>query len=357
GGKVQQLPVPESIASTLEGAANPLAESLTTLSRECWERGRTLSKLALKKLFEMPGEAYHDWNSRLPGYVEPHAEIAMPFTTAADLRQSLARAIDLREALRAEMIARQEEMDWLVYEAYGLISNPKPRLEAKDLSLAREHRPFVLWAEAEGDFDRAVESIPDGWSADRKKLWKARLELIRDDEHIRRIEQPVYKRRWDEQWKVGNRWQCGRAAYDQEFIDAFTWWLSEKAEWWLEKRKRDGTALEEWTDDIWDDERIQAAWAVAAEAIHRLELWKREQKEKQTGRPPMLDASFAAFSKFFKQTVKEQTVPEGIPFAVPYEKIQSGVSAQVKKIRGKLNVPRERFRLTAEGLYRVAEAP
>lgn len=30
--------------------------------------------------------------------------------------------------------------------------------------------------------------------------------VIRDNEHIRRIEQPVYKRRWDEQWKVSNRW-------------------------------------------------------------------------------------------------------------------------------------------------------
>ena len=37
---------------------------------------------------------------------------------------------------------------------------------------------------------------------------------------IRRIEQPVYKRRWDEQWKVGNRWQSGQPAYDAEFIEA-----------------------------------------------------------------------------------------------------------------------------------------
>jgi hypothetical protein len=89
--------------------------------------------------------------------------------------------------------------------------------------------------------------IPDDWSDERKQLWKARLELIRDNEHIRRIEQPVYKRRWDEQWKVGARWQCGQPAYDQEFIDAFTWWLSEKAEWWLEKKARDGVArLDQW---------------------------------------------------------------------------------------------------------------
>jgi hypothetical protein len=60
------------------------------------------------------------------------------------------------------------------------------------------------------------------------------------------------------------------------------------------------------------------------------------------------------FSKFFKSLVKEETVPAGIPFGVAYKKLKQSVSAQVKKIRGKLNVPRERFWLTAEGLYQVA---
>ncbi|MEW6209199.1 MAG: hypothetical protein AB1631_12585 [Acidobacteriota bacterium] len=350
GGKVQQLPVPELIASALEGKTNPLAEAMADLSRECWERGRELSTLALKKLFEMAGEAYHEWNSSLPGWVAPHEAIAKPFHSADQLRKILTRAIELREYLRAEMIARQEEMDWLAYQAYGLI---KQADSLRQYRLSREHRPFVLWAEAEGDFDRAVDLIPADWPDEQKRLWRARLEIIRDNEHIRRIEQPVYKRRWDEQWKVGNRWQCGQSAYDQEFIDAFEWWLSEKAEWWLEKHSP--ASLDQWTVAVWGDDRVQAAWPVAAEAIHRLELWKREQKVKPTGRLPVLESSFAAFAKFFKATVKEQTVPEGIPFAVPYEKIKGGVSAQVKKIRGKLNVPRERFHITAEGFYRVAQ--
>ena len=44
-----------------------LADHLTRLSRETWERGRVLPSLALRKLFEQSGEAYHDWNSSLPG--------------------------------------------------------------------------------------------------------------------------------------------------------------------------------------------------------------------------------------------------------------------------------------------------
>jgi hypothetical protein len=39
---------------------------------------------------------------------------------------------------------------------------------------------------------------------------------------------------------------------------------------------------------------------------------------------------------------------------VSYDKLKQTISAQVKKIRGKLNVPRERFWQTADGLYQVA---
>jgi hypothetical protein len=251
------------------------------------------------------------------------------------------------------MIALQEEMDWLVYVAYGLIpggtrsvmaATPDPdATERTDAdmtkhvppALMREQRPFVLWAKADGDFGKAVGLIPGDWPDDRQALWRARLEAIRDSEHIRRIEQPVYKRRWDEQWKVGNRWQCGQVAYDAEFVDAFDWWLSEKAEWWLEKKKNGGpVALDQWTAALQQDPRVQAAWGVAREALER--LGKR-----------------ADFDRYFSALVKEQTVPDDIPAAVPWDELEKKrkIPAAVKRIRGKLNVPRERFRVTASGGY------
>jgi hypothetical protein len=248
------------------------------------------------------------------------------------------------------MIALQEEMDWLVYEASGLATDMSWQVEPYPLQ--REQRPFQLWAKSQGDFERAVVLIPPSWPEERRQLWRNRLELIRDNERIRRIEQPVYKRRWKEQWKVGNHWQCGEPAYDAEFIDAFSWWLSEKAEWWLEQRG-EPISFDKWEGALWKDTRIQAAWPVIAEAQHRLQLWKNEQK-KVSGRTPVVDPSHAAFTKFFKALVKEQTVPEGIPFGIPFDKLKTKVSAQVKSIRGKLNVPRERFNVTEGGLYRVA---
>jgi hypothetical protein len=78
---------------------------------------------------------------------------------------------------------------------------------------------------------------------------------------------------------------------------------------------------------------VRAAWQVAAEVKHRLEQWKQEQAEAAPGKTTAIDPSAAAFGRFFKVRV----------------------SAQVKRIRGKLNVPRERFWLTEAGAYRIAQ--
>jgi hypothetical protein len=382
GGKVEEAPVPEPIAAALRGEGDGLTERLTELARKCWEHGQLLPSLTMRKLFEKPGEAYHDWNASLAGRVAPHPDIAVPFQTADDVRAAFGRVVAIREAFRAEMIGFQEEMDWLVYGAYGLVgANPsraRQQASARSLtvaarngagSLAREQRPFCLWARAEGDFDKAVLLIPHEWPAQRRSLWAERLATIRDNEHLRRIEQPVYKRRWDEQWKVGGRWQCGQPAYDAEFLAALHWWLSEKAEWWLENQKGGGPVnLPEWTESLWSDSRVQAAWQVAAEVEQRLTAWKQsrvggESLPRPETQPDSLQASlfgqesaigiasYSAFARSFKALVREQAVPDSIPWAVPWDQIKVKVPAQTKKIRGKLNVPRERFRVTAEGAY------
>jgi len=101
GGKVQQLPLPTSIALALKGQGSPLTNRIAHLSQVCWERGQRPPSLALKKLFEKPGEAYHDWNSSLPGYVPPNAELGPPFDSVDSLRKRFCKAKEIRERLRA----------------------------------------------------------------------------------------------------------------------------------------------------------------------------------------------------------------------------------------------------------------
>jgi len=407
------LPVPGAIGESLQGNPNSLAEHLTELSKSCWERGLQMPRLSLKKLFEKPGEAYDEWSSSLPGYVPPNPELGAPFQTESDLRDAYRRVQAIRERLRAEMIALQEEMDWLVYAAYGLLpenhravschseprsdrgeesrSDPQkdqgeiPRFARNDMTgsvpLDQRQRPFRLWQQVEGNYAKAVALIPTSWAAERRALWQARLAAIRDNEHIRRIEQPVYKRRWDEQWKVGNQWRSGPVAYAAEFVDAFEWWLSEKAEWWLERKKNGGPVeLDDWAATIWKDSRVQAAWPVAAENYALLDYEKAKEKAEENSEPvPALPAGHGAaqqglvgaglvpargqgtregcpyaFFKAFKRIIDDETVPEDIPFAVPYDDLERRkikISPKVKSIRGKLNVPRERFHLRGRTTY------
>lgn len=362
GGKVQELPLPESIVSTMKGKMCLPARRLAELSTGCWKRGQQMSDLAVRKQFEKPNEAYHKWNNCLPGHAAPNPRFGSPFESADSLCQAYSHARDQREQLWAEMVARQEEMDWLVYAAYGLLPEDSPavQVEVEPEPLDQAQRPFRLWAQVDGDYAEAVALIPEDWSVQRRKLWEARLTAIRDNEHVRRIEQPVYKRRWDEQWKVGIEWRSGAIAYAAEFVDAYEWWLREKAEWWLENNKNGGPVeLGEWVSALWKDNRIQAAWPVAAEQYGELEYLKAKGKAEENGEPvparrkPAL--GLAGFKKAFAKIIDQETVPEGFPFGTSYDELQrklkKKIPAKLKKVRGKLNVPRERFHQRGKTTY------
>lgn len=311
GGKVQQLPIPSILLEP-----GPLREQLIALSRVCWGRGQQLPGLAYKKLFEQPGEAYYAWNSSLAGWVKPWQAQHGKWKDAKALSKARDAYTAERERLRSEMIALQEEMDWLVYAAYGLATNDECRMTNDKLEpLALGERPFELL--------RDGKPIPKHFGSERRALWQARLKAIEENEHIRRIEQPVYKRRW-----------YRKESDEREFERALTWWLLEKAEWWLEHKAKGGpVTLGQWVDALWQDERILAA----AEVIQ--------------GQP----VEPGEFTKLVKSIVVESTVPDWIPPALPWEQVEkkfkASVPARTKKIRGKLNVPRERFRLTDDGEY------
>jgi len=361
-GKVEQLPVPGSIALVLKGRQNSVAVVLTHLSDQCWKCAQQTAGMALRKLYEKPSEAYDEWNNSLPGYHAPDPKLGVPFDSANSLRKAFEQAQGLREQLRTAMVARQEEMDWLVYAAYGLLPDDSPAVEVQlePEPLDQAQRAFRLWAQVEGDYAKAVALIPEDWSVQRRKLWEARLAAIRDNEHISRIEQPVYKRRWDEQWKVGIEWRCGPIAYAAEFIDAFEWWLKEKAEWWLEHKKNGGPVeLDEWVQALWKDPRIQAAWIVAAENYAELDHLKAKEKAEANGDPLPArrtpPTGLSGFRSAFKKIIDKETVPEGFRFGTPYEelekKLKKKIPQKLKSVRGKLNVPRERFHQRGKTTY------
>jgi hypothetical protein len=166
------------------------------------------------------------------------------------------------------------------------------------------------WAVALGQraFElRAVHAgPPNDWDEKRKNLWKARMEIIGESEHIARIEQPVYKRRW------------APPDYEKEFAEAFKWWLREKAEFYLEHAVAGGpVSLEDWAAALWRDSRVRAA----AEVYHGAPL-----------------PGAGRFMPILKEAVEEETVPDD----------ETAFKPRHKQLRGKLNVPRERFRLLTQ---------
>ena len=136
------------------------------------------------------------------------AHCAMNRAFLDDARAQVAR-------LREHMIFLQDELDWWCYRAYGLIvdeltvtlgSDAPPGIRlgerAFEIAMAREMtagRLTTTWFERHGS--TPITEIPAHWPSAYRILVERRLEVIATNPDIRLIEQPEYKRRWnDEPW-------------------------------------------------------------------------------------------------------------------------------------------------------------
>ena len=170
---------------------------------------------------------------------------------SGELRTRLASARDQATRLRRQLIAWQEELDWQIYEAFGLVegaaaSGPAavslPEGEALDrvpefgLELGERAFEIVLarrmaageaqstWFERHGS--TPLTELPRHWPAAYRELVERRLRRIADDPAIRLIEQPEYKRRWNtEPW-------------DEQFTKAARDWLLARLEGYFHEGQR-----------------------------------------------------------------------------------------------------------------------
>jgi hypothetical protein len=162
---------------------------------------------------------------------------------SGDLRPWLASARDLATRQRRQLIAWQEELDWQIYEAFGLVegaaeSSPAavslPEGAAVDaippegIELGQRAFEIVLarrmaageaqstWFERHGS--TPITEVPRHWPAPYRELVERRLRRIAEDPAIRLIEQPEYKRRWNtEPW-------------DEQLEKALEQWLLDRIE-------------------------------------------------------------------------------------------------------------------------------
>ncbi|MCC5840768.1 MAG: BREX-2 system adenine-specific DNA-methyltransferase PglX [Opitutales bacterium] len=147
----------------------------------------------------------------------PGALTARDAVTAAALAEAEAAAA----RLRARMIALQEELDWQCYRLYGLadpadaLEWPEDRLgelppltlgeRAFEIALARQMAAGELettWFERHKEAgSQPVTELPAHWPDDYRALVGRRLAAIAANPNLHLIERPEFKRRWNtEPW-------------------------------------------------------------------------------------------------------------------------------------------------------------
>jgi hypothetical protein len=109
-------------------------------------------------------------------------------------------------AIRARMIALQEELDWQVYRLYGLMDDDLTTTDPPELSLGERAFEIVLArkmaaGEAETEWftrhgSTPITELPAHWPDDYRKLVERRIAVIESDRNIALIERPECKRRW-----------------------------------------------------------------------------------------------------------------------------------------------------------------
>lgn len=109
--------------------------------------------------------------------------------------------------LRSRMVALQEELDWHCYQAYGLLDEALVYPGGLPLVQAGERAFEILLARelaASGGSDVwftrhdlvKTTEIPEHWPDDYKALIEKRLAVMQSERFIKLIEKPEYKRRW-----------------------------------------------------------------------------------------------------------------------------------------------------------------
>jgi hypothetical protein len=114
------------------------------------------------------------------------------------------------ESACAQMVSLQEELDWEIYERYGLVERAdrltvssgdvpgiRPGERAFEILLARDMasgKAETTW------FSRhhiaPVISLPDCWPVDYRKVVENRISAIRGHPDVGIVERPEFKRRW-----------------------------------------------------------------------------------------------------------------------------------------------------------------
>ncbi|WP_431949667.1 BREX-2 system adenine-specific DNA-methyltransferase PglX [Nocardia lijiangensis] len=189
-----------------------------------WERfyqfsGSKLKKFPLPRTMPLVAAAEIDSLAQRMSNMRPEAVAS----TGVPSRDRLLEARAQLDETRAQMIAKQEELDWKIYGLYGLLdsdlmSETPPALSlgerAFEIALARRMDSGEIatqWFTRHGSVP--TTELPEHWTDEYKDLVEKRIEVIESDPKIGLIESPEYKRRW-----AAERWDSMQAAALRDWL-------------------------------------------------------------------------------------------------------------------------------------------
>jgi hypothetical protein len=268
---------------------------------------------------------------------------------------ALEQAEQQQREIRAQMIALQEELDWLSYELYGVIEQAPLCLKPEPLQLGE--RAFEIAMARSGEdttwFTRhrstPVQEMPALWSPDCRKVVEQRLELIEHNPEIKLLERPEHKRRWQS------------VPWPDRVQEALKTWLLDRIE-----------AVVKTHEQLLSCTRLSDQLSQDVEFLAVLALYKKRDDLHLVGE------------------VTDLVTPEGVPYLAAYRYSESGLriraewertwelqrrqdagekldiavppkygikdfrKADTWRLRGKLDVPKERF-ILVPGAEREAD--
>jgi len=142
----------------------------------------------------------------------------------AQLDSILNRAQEERSELRRRMVSLQEELDWAVYRSYGLLDSPEQEDSPDAIEpIESSARPFAIQlarSAAAGDsshywFDamevQALCEVPTDYTAETRSRIEQRLKHIQNSEKLQILEAPEFKRKWEPDTFSKELQVCARA--------------------------------------------------------------------------------------------------------------------------------------------------
>jgi len=195
--RLKELPLPENWKS------HPLKLRMIDLARE-------MDRLA------------HESSALRAGKV-----VEQSMASGVDIGRAWLEAQIFRQSARSKSILLQEEIDFVGYAVYGLVSDPGLFADPSNWNVQIDAgaRPFCILSQRNVEGFDVPTAVPTDWPEDMRAVWIRRMQAIKDSSALRTIEEPHYKRRW-----IGRQGLFNHGAKANEFTNALRSWMLARLE-------------------------------------------------------------------------------------------------------------------------------